>query len=223
MRDKLSAAFLFVMVVVLSIATGCSNKSSLLLDPDDTDTTGGGPVVRKPNIYLYPKRTSIVSVELILPLGGTILESIPSYGGRWIVIVEPSGRINNRYEYLYYECQTPDRYQYDSGWIIQRDSLMTFFRANLKEAGFTGREIDDFLDYWIPRLVDHPYYSVYPQFLNDIEKVVKLTITEPPDNVLRLFYVIQGTDHRAGDMLVPTIPEFKREGFVVAEWGVVLK
>jgi hypothetical protein len=58
---------------------------------------------------------------------------------------------------------------------------------------------------------------------NDIDKMIKLKISASLDNILRLFYVIKGSQKNEINLSKPIIPKFKRKGFVVAEWGVVLK
>jgi hypothetical protein len=181
------------------------------------------PVVRKPNIYLYPKITSNLSVTLDFPMGGAILHSIPLYSGGWNISVEPSGKIDQKYDYLFYESSNPDAYQYSSGWIVSRDTLTSFFSNNLLLAGFNPREKDDFIEYWIPKLREYQYYVIYPQFADEIEKVIRLKISKQPDNILRLFYVIQGTNIPGKTLSTPKIPRFERNGFIVAEWGVILK
>ncbi len=180
-------------------------------------------VVKKPNIYLYPQTTRNLSVALEFPMGGSVIQSIPLYSDGWNVSVEPSGKINQQYDCLFYESKNPDAYQYDSGWIVGRDTLSSFFTNNLLFAGFSEHEKNDFIEYWIPRLVDYPYYTIYPQFANEIGKTIQLKISVSPDNMLRLFYAIKGTTNKAQMLRVPLIPAFKRIGFVVAEWGVILK
>jgi hypothetical protein len=214
----------FAIVVFLLLATtGCepnpteSSEKNIRPNPDTS------VVVYKPNIYLYPKTESSLLVELLFPLGGSIIQSVPSYLNGWRIEVEPSGKIDHQYDFLFYECQTPNAYQYNSGWVVSRDTLSSFFSANLLDAGFRGREIADFTEYWIPRLTDHPYYIIYPQFADDIGKVIQLKLSESPDNMLRVFYVIKGSEDNRAKLITPAIPKFVRDGFVVAEWGVVLK
>jgi hypothetical protein len=180
-------------------------------------------IVRKPNIYLYPQTTRSLSVTLEFPLGGSVLQSIPLYSGGWNVSVEPSGKIDRQYDYLFYESKNPDTFQYTSGWIVSRDTLTSFFSNNLLLTGFSQREKSDFIEYWIPRLVTYPYYIIYPQFADEIGKVIRLKISEQPDNMLRLFYVIQGTNDSGKMLPAPSVPQFARNGFVVTEWGVILK
>jgi hypothetical protein len=89
--------------------------------------------------------------------------------------------------------------------------------------GFEGREIDDFIDYWIPKLDDYAFYSIYPQKERTITNVIKLDFSKQPDSMLRLFYVIKGHNQLPDELLEPTIESFERNGFVVTEWGVILK
>jgi len=148
----------------------------------------------KPNIYLYPAETTVLSVSLTFPYGGRVTASIPDYRNGWLVSVDKNGIINNKYEYLFYESSQPDVWQTDEGWIINAADLEQFFNANLSEYGFIGREIRDFTDYWVPRLKGYEYFEIYPQGKKIIDSVIALGITKTPDAVLRLFYLIRGTN-----------------------------
>jgi hypothetical protein len=221
MKNLISIFILAVLIIFLLVSAGCEKSPTESSDKSKPDTSM--VVVYKPNIYLYPKTTSTLLVKLLFPLGGNIIKSIPSYGDGWDIEVEPSGKINQQYDFLFYESQTPNAYQYNSGWVISRDTLSSFFSTNLLNAGFSQREINDFIEYWIPLLSDYPFYIIYPQFADDIGKVIQLNISEPPDNMLRLFYVIQGSESNGAELVKPKIPKFVRSGFVVTEWGVVLR
>jgi internalin A len=231
MKSKVLFSFLISFAVFLSLTIGCSDEPSptdsgiqpFLLDTTHSPIDTTGVVVRKPNIYLYPETKTSLSVRLVFSSGGTVTESVPEYSGGWQIEAEPNGKINNTYNYLFYECRTPDLYQYNSGWIIKKDSLLSFFQSHLAESGFSEKEINDFIEYWIPRLAEYPYYIIYPQFSFDIEKLIQLKISPSPDNLIRLYYVIKGSQNNDMVLSNPPLREFKREGFVAAEWGVVLK
>jgi hypothetical protein len=182
-------------------------------------------MVLKPNIYLYPAENKIVSVALNFPAGGKVTASIPDYRKGWIVSVDTNGIINNKYEYLFYESGQPDVWQTNEGWIISVADLEQFFTGNLSGYGFIGREIKDFTDYWIPRLKGYEYYEIYPQEKKIIDSVIALEITNTPDAVLRLFYLIRGTNSATNDEITAPADNtpFIRSGFCVTEWGVVLK
>ena len=212
------------IVILLILPTGCKSNSTEPSYSDElpADTTNYPPHTRKPNIYIYPVKTCSLSVKIEFPLGGTIIKSIPYYENGWNVSVTPSGRINNEYDYLFYESINPDKYQYSKGWIISKDSLSIFFSNNLLEAGFNNDEKNDFIEYWISKLIKYPYYIIYPELLEDIDKVIQLKFSVQPDKVLRLFYVIKGTEDPNIKLDTPIIPKFERSGFVITEWGVVM-
>ena len=180
-------------------------------------------IVRKPNIYIYPGDNIQLTVKLDFPLGGEIVTSIPEYGTGWNVSVDTNGLIDNTYSYLFYESTQPDIWQKNEGWIIKRTELETFFRDNMTNYGFNGQEIEDFVNYWIPRLDNFSYYSIFPQTVEQIDDVIELSFSKQPDKVLRLFYLINGHDNLLNKLVEPTINSSKREGFFVAEWGVILK
>ncbi|MCX7021697.1 MAG: carboxypeptidase-like regulatory domain-containing protein [bacterium] len=207
--------------------------------PDDQVLT-----VEKPNIYLYPPQTTDVTVRLEMADGCALTRSDPTYGDGWNVTVEPDGYLSDsrgyivgevegkevifdapRYGYLFYEADAPDVWQRGRGWIITRDVLGDFFTSILGEYGFADREVDDFLEYWTPRLTESSFYAVYPQ-TDEIDAVVELRVEPEPDSVLRLFFLIEPLDETTATadwyLPEPVIPKFERQGFTVVEWGVCL-
>lgn len=208
-------AFLLLILSALHIA-GCRKK------PDDPKKCKDCIVVYKPNIYIYPKQTTNMSVALSFPKGGSVVESIPLYGSGWNVTVTPEGKINGQYDYLFYESEQPDEWQYKTGYTIPRDSLEIFFNGNLAAYHFKANEIKDFIDYWIPLLKDQDYYHIYPQERPVIEELIKVRFSATPEHFLRLFYVVKGTDTPTAlksHVIGNTVP---RTGYHAAEWGVVL-
>lgn len=189
-------------------------------DEPDCDTCF---VVYKPNIYIHPNDDIQLKVTLDFPLGGKIVASIPQYNDGWLVSVDKNGLINDNYTFLFYESTQPDIWQRSEGWIVKKSELESFFSTNMKLYGFAGQEIQDYIDYWIPRLDNHMYYAIYPQTNEIIDKVIELNFSIQPDNVLRLFYVIKGFNSFPNVLAEPQINKFNREGYFVTEWGVILK
>lgn len=203
---------------IISLTASNESSSDMISDTVLVDWT----MVKKPNIYLYPDKNIDICITLEFPLGGQILTSIPEYNTGWCIFVDTLGKINNHYEYLFYESIQPDIWQYKEGWCVKKDDVKEFFETNMKNYNFSNKEIKDFTDYWIPRLVDYEFYTVYPQHNSLIEQVVQLSFSIKPDNLYRLFYVIIGTN------VYEEIPEPKtkkiiRDGFTVVEWGVIRK
>ncbi len=84
-------------------------------------------------------------------------------------------------------------------------------------------EVDDFIEYWIPRLKEYPYYALYPQYNRELEEIIKFEFSQQPANLIRLMYSIRGLSDGSLNLQEPVIPPFAREGFTVTEWGVILK
>lgn len=192
-------------------------------DPDeDDDTCDTCAMVYKPNIYIYPTKQLDLNVKIGFPLGGEIVTSIPDYGQEWNVTVDTNGLIDNEYRYLFYESLQPDIWQKQNGWVIKKDKLESFFRENMSAYGFKGMEIDDYIEYWIPRLVENEFYLIYPQTNEIIDEVISLDVSVQPDNILRLHYLIKGSNNENSTLTAPRIEDFKRDGYFIVEWGVIL-
>ena len=177
----------------------------------------------KPNIYLYPEETTELDVAIVFPHGGRVIASDPEYGDGWHVTVEPNGIIDGRYEFLFYESLQPDYGQYEAGWVVTQEQLESFFRNNMALTAFNQKEIDDFIEYWIPLLTEYPYYAIYPQYKDELEEMARLRFSTQPASLIRLIYSVRGLKTDNLSLQEPVIPPFSREGFTVAEWGVILK
>lgn len=211
--------FLFILYLMIAVPfQSCEPVDEF--DDSDCDTCA---ILFKPNIYIYPIEIIQLSVTLSFPLGGRVITSIPEYGTGWNVTVDTNGLIDGTYSYLFYESTQPDIWQESYGWVIKTTELESFFIENLLDYGFKGQEINDFIDYWIPRLDEYPFYSICPQTKTLIKDAVKLDFSNQPDNLLRLFYVVKGHNIIQNELIEPTIDNFKREGYFATEWGVILK
>lgn len=218
------ASFLIMLIVAVSALfqsckpDDCEDEK----EPDQCDTC---IMVLKPNIYIYPETKNRLEVTLNFPKGGKVVTSIPEYGAGWNVSVDKNGLIDNKFRYLFYESSQPDVWQLTDGWVVKQTELKDFFTENMTIYGFAGAEISDFTDYWIPKLVHAQSFEIYPQNQELIDSVIQLNVSKKPDHLLRLFYVIKPSNRPPGYVFpAPEIGNsFKREGFFVTEWGVVLK
>lgn len=175
-------------------------------------------IARAPNIYLYPESTTNVRIELGFPFGGQIVESKPYYDNGWDINVTPDGMINEQYEYLFYEVLMSTPLNHRAGWLLDGSSFEGELRGLLSSRGFVGREIDDFVEYWVPRLEGSPWYAVYPQ---DAESMITLDISPRPDNILRALFLIRPLAYQVSIPAPPDQGTFVRKGFTVIEWGVI--
>ncbi|MBN1953108.1 MAG: hypothetical protein JW801_18025 [Bacteroidales bacterium] len=198
--------------------SGCEEEPDSTQNPCDTCS-----MVYKPNIYLYPQVEQQLEVGLSFPQGGSVITSIPEYGEGWSVNVDPQGIIDGEYGFLFYESVQPDVWQREQGWCIRTGDLEEFFRNDLETNGFRGREIDDFVEYWVPRLSNEAYYLIYPQIKSLIDQVIRLNVSGNPDQVQRLFYLIEGSPQKTQPVEPITVTDFSRQGFFVTEWGVIME
>ena len=203
------------------------DKGNDLTGNAESDTTSVSDtsyhVVRKPNMYIYPQENINLDVSINFPNGGSIITSVPEYNNGWHIAVDSTGLINKKYRFLFYESDIPNLCQFEKGWIVNKDDLPDFFLNNLKKTGFSEDEINDFLDYWIPKLNSSPNYVIYPQYSDEIEKMIQLHFSIKPDNIIRLFYEIKKMSTPEISVKEPKIPAFSRNGFTVVEWGVIFQ
>jgi len=209
--------FIVLVIPIIFLDYGCENNST---EPCDQDTSTA--IARKPNLYLYPNETMLLSVEINFPKGGKIIESIPKYNDSWNISVESNGKINGTYDYLFYECEIPDLTQKENGWVIKTENLKEFFSSNLEIYGFNHDEINDFTEYWIPILKDYDYYEIYPQYKSTLDRIVKIEFSVEPENYFRLFYVIIGRNDKHLELSEPIMESANRENFYSVEWGVII-
>ena len=176
----------------------------------------------KPNIYIYPQTEINLDVNILFPESGEVVTSIPEFPDQWQNLkIKPDGKINDKYDYLFYESIQPNIFQKTKGWIVKRENLTDFFNKNLQQSGFNQNEINDFIDHWIPILTDSKYYAIYPQYNKQLDPLIQLEFSQQPDNILRLTYLITKLNSNKIDLTKPNIPAFERKGFVITKWGLI--
>lgn len=179
--------------------------------------------VKKPNIYLYPEKTEELSVQ-VTPKG-RVTKSIPEYNGGWKVTVDPSGKIDNTYNFLFYEALINYKFTLDKGWIVNKSSFNEEMNSILTSIGLNSREKSDFIEYWSKELNwKSSRYVAYYLDPKEINQAIKLNLSKEPDSILRAyFYFVPIKDNENLEIKKPEIKQFKRNGFTVVEWGGIGK
>lgn len=181
----------------------------------------GAPILKKPAIYLYPEKTAKVKVDL--SINGHITNSIPEYQTGWDVTVTPDGKINGKYDYLFYEAQLEEKVKLpDEGWIVPYCNLKNWFDEYLPQMGLNEREIKDFKDYWLNALAPAKYYVIRMLDREFLNKNLKLSITPEPQTVIRVILYFEAIDSPK-DLKPPKLQKPERKGFTVVEWGGIFK
>ena len=175
----------------------------------------------KPVIYLYPKETMDISVQLNIK-NSKFTVIYPKFNERntWNVRAKPNGDIlikDKTYPYLFWEADsyTPD--EMNEGFIVSEENAEKFLEEKLDILGLNDKEKTDFITFWLPILLKNKLSlcSFQPkQFFNDFE----LNITPKPDSLIRVFLSIKKLDGPINIKEQKLISN-ERKGFTVIEWG----
>ncbi len=202
---------LMIISSMVLIMVGCGED-----EDEDYDEYG----VKKPVIYLYPKTTTDVSVEL--DYDGELLYTYPEYNSGWNVTAHPDGSIVNKadgreYSYLFWEGESAADYDFSRGFVVKGSETAEFLQNKLSEIGLLPNEYNEFIVYWLPQMQDNEYNLIAFQS-EAYTKQAELNVTPEPDSVLRVFMAYKPLDSKI-DIEPQVFETFERQGFTVIEWG----
>lgn len=205
----------------------------------------------KPVVYLYPPEPTDISVTFDAPVHLTT--EIPTYAGSWMVRAQPNGSLTNlkpeftrcdflpihagtsyarqacetnTYPYLYWAGTIrSDMYPAATdGWVVAREDLEDFLSDTLYSMGFTARESDDFLTYWLPEMhrQQMPYYHIRFLQTQEVNRLFPMSVSPNPDTIFRIFmdYMPLSTKPPVAPR-EQTLGKLVRHGFTLVEWGGV--
>ncbi|MDO8583618.1 MAG: hypothetical protein Q7R83_00365 [bacterium] len=175
----------------------------------------------KPVIYLYPEKTTNVTVALPSFINVTVSE--PLYQNGWTVTAHPNGALDlngKTYESLYWEGTGVSYATPKDGFIVKDGNVASFFDKVLPKYGMNAKETADFKAFWVEKLTGAPYYRV--SFLTDSwSKAAPLSVTPAPQTSIRIF--MDWTPLSAPVVMTePTIVTPTRDGYTLVEWGGLL-
>jgi hypothetical protein len=176
----------------------------------------------KPVIYLYPEKTSEVSVKVGID---EFTATVPDYGQGWKVVAQPNGELTNladgkKYEYLFWEGKSDRKLGLSGGSVVAKADLEKFLGDSLPKLGLNEKEAADFREFWLPKMTAtaEPYVLVSFVGTHDFNKIAPLDINPKPDTVIRVFMYYQPL---ASKISLPAqqLTSPARNGFTVIEWG----
>lgn len=171
----------------------------------------------KPVIYLYPQKTTEISVKFNVPVQFTT--DIPEYKNSWNVLASPNGSLKdlnqkdddcnkidsnkfgseyaaeacktNNYPYLYWAGNIiSQKYpEINKGWIIDKKDINNFLEEKLTQVGLNSQEKKDFIRYWLPEMLakNTPYYRVSFLQTSELNQLFPMTVEPRPDSIFRIF------------------------------------
>ncbi len=179
----------------------------------------------KPVIYLYPEEEQEIWVE-VSPLGG-ITVSDPEYNEGWHVFAKPSGELreintNKNYSYLFWEGGGELYEQPEEGFMIKQKDVHGFLIKKLSIYGFNKKEIDDFLEFWLPFMQDDPYYFITFLETEAMDKLAPLRVVPEPETIIRILMDFSPLDQPM-EVKRQEIKPQERSGFTLMEWGGIIR
>lgn len=176
----------------------------------------------KPVIYLYPEKTTDVSVKVGIK---EFTKTVPDYGNGWVVKAEPNGQLINyadgqTYPYLFWEGKTDQQVGLTSGFVVAKADLPSFLEGSLSKLGLNTQEKADFVEFWLPKMQVSPKPYVLISFLGTTEfnKIAPLNISPKPETLIRVFMYYQPVDQQL-NIQPQELKSLARNGFTVVEWG----
>lgn len=201
-------------------STGCLE---LIYDPSTKtgevkNTFCGG--IAKPILYLYPKKTTKVTITFDHP---EYLETTyPKFSGKWEVKAHSNGDLydnNGSYYYaLYWDEKRVHEVDFSTGYYVDKDNAIDFLERKLSYIGLSRREANEFIMYWLPILEKNEKSLVYFELTEERESYNRLKIEPKPDSLLRLVIHIKKVDEKI-EIPKQNLTKFQRKGFVAVEWG----
>ncbi len=179
----------------------------------------------KPVIYLYPEKET--KVNLKFDYNGELEFTYPEYPVTgWDVNAFPDGTLeieNKKYNYLFWDGKMNVKlfdFEKGEGSIIKSSELVSFFENTLTDIGLNTKEIQDFITFWAPKMMSNEQNYIHFLFTTDYDQVSTINVKPRPDNMLRLYMIwSDATGIENIELTEQMLPEFKRKGFSLVEWG----
>ncbi len=183
--------------------------------------TGG---CAKPAIYLYPEEKT--EITLSVDPTGVLTFTAPRYEDGWNVIANPNGSLLNKsdsheYEYLWWESKTYSNINVPTeGFVVNKNELNSFFDTKLSQFGLNQKEIADFEEYWIEKMLTEntDYFFISFLFNNEVDQIARIIYSIEPDTEMRIFMLYKPIESNL-EIVEQEIPRQNRDGYVSVEWG----
>lgn len=178
-------------------------------------------VVYKPVIYLYNNQPLDVEVKYLQDY--RLKTTYPEYEDGWRVHINENGMLNindsqrEYYAIFFDEFRTHDA-TFEYGFNVSKDNAREFLENSLDTLGFTNREADEFIMFWLPILEENENSLVYFEQTEERNEECPLSFSVTPDTVLRTIIHIKKVD-TPQDITPQELETINRVGFTVVEWG----
>ncbi len=189
----------------------------------EIESRSNEPVEIKPIIYFYPEEEMDLSVTFVNE--EMLTTTYPKYDGGWNIHLKEDGTFtvpgsNREYYGLYYEADSDYECTFDEGFYVTKENAISFLEEKMDFMGFTNRETDEFIMYWLPILESNEKSLVYFEQTEERNEDAPLVFSTEPDTLIRTMIHIKKVDEEAS-IQEQALTHYERTGFTVTEWGGV--
>lgn len=176
--------------------------------------------VKKPVLYLYPEEDMMVNVKFKDKT--KLLSTYPKYKNEWNVFAKKDGTLvdeNGREYYaLYWDENIKHNEKFKTGFYVKSKDSIKFLEEKLFEMGFTDKEANEFIMYWLPIMEQGGDNLVHFHFTEDRQKQNEIIIEPKVDSLFRVSIEIKKVKKKVS-IKEQKIEKFERYGFSALEWG----
>ena len=180
----------------------------------------GNMEVKKPVLYLYPDKD--MKVNVTFDNKNNLLSTYPKYKDKWSVMAKTDGTLidDNGREYyaLYWDESIKHKEKFETGFYVKSEDSIKFLEEKLFEMGFTDKEANEFIMYWLPIMEQGGDNLVHFHFTEDRQKQNKINIEPKVDSLFRVSIEIKKVNEEVS-IKEQKIEKFERYGFSALEWG----
>ena len=178
---------------------------------------------KKPIIYFYPEEEMDLSVTFVNE--EMLTTTYPKYDGGWNIHLKEDGTFtvpgsDREYYGLYYEANSDYECTFDEGFYVTSENAASFLEEKMDYMGFTNRETDEFIMYWLPILENNEKSLVYFEQTEERNEDSPLIFSTEPDTLIRTMIHIKKVD-AATTIKEQVLTHYERNGFTATEWGGV--
>ncbi len=202
-------------------------KKQLLLIPFATLLLGGcqrpgsDVPVKKPIIYFYPEKEMNLEVKFLSD--ERLLTTYPKYDDGWDIHLKEDGTFtvpgsDREYYALFFDEKPNYVCDFDKGFYVTKENAITFLEEKMDYIGYTDREVDEFIMFWLPVLENNEKSLVYFEQTEERNEECPLLFSIEPETIIRTIIHIKKVDE-ATSIKEQELHHYERKGFTVTEWG----
>jgi hypothetical protein len=95
------------------------------------------------------------------------------------------------YDYLFYDIRLPkEKMQFERGVCATREETVNWMLNDLKAMAYPAIALQDFEGHWRVKIPDYPYYCIYPQYNEQLDAALPVSISLENTRFVRSLYIL---------------------------------